>query len=181
VSTLESEAERWVAGYFNARHLLRTRDWVLELDPSDEDELRIAALTHDIERREPGGPRLDPRRQAWDDAEYLRAHSDRSARMVETWLEGAGASPRVRARVGELIRHHETGGFAAADCLQAADSLSFLEVNGERARAWVDEGRCTAAQARAKLDWMLERIALPRATALAEPLHGRAVALLMSP
>jgi hypothetical protein len=178
VSTLESEAERWVAGYFNARHLLRTRDWVNELDPAADEALLVAALTHDIERREPGGPRLDPRRQRWDDAAYLREHSDRSARMVEAWLESAGASPLVRARVSELIRHHETGGFPSADCLQAADSLSFLEVNAGRARAWVEEGRCTPAQARAKLDWMLERIALPRATALARPLHARAVALL---
>lgn len=178
MSALEAEAERWIAGYFNERHLLRTRDWVAELDPSADEPLLVAALTHDIERREPGGPRLDPRRQAWDDAAYLRAHSDRSARMVEAWLEGVGASPRVRARVSELIRHHETGGFPAADLLQAADSLSFLEVNGERARAWVEAGRCTTEQARAKLDWMLERIALPRAAALAAPLHARAAALL---
>jgi hypothetical protein len=181
VSDLEREAERWIEDYFNARHLVRTRDWAVELDAEADEALRVAALTHDIERREPGGPRLDPRRQAWDDPEYLRAHSERSARIVGDWLLGLDATPGVRERVADLIRRHETGGEGAADVLQAADSLSFLEVNAGRARDWVSGGRCTLPQARAKLDWMLERIALPPARALAVPLHERAVALLTAP
>jgi hypothetical protein len=176
----ETAAEAWIADYFNARHLVRTRDWVVELDDSAGEALRIAALTHDIERREPGGPRLDPRRQAWDDAGYLRAHSERSALIVDRWLEHRGAHSGLRREVAELIRLHETGGGAAASQLQAADSLSFLEVNGPRVLAWVEEGRCNAEQARAKLDWMLERIQVPRARTLAEPLHERAVGALAS-
>lgn len=180
MTALEAAAERWIAGYFNERHLVRTRDWVVELDASADEALLVAALTHDIERREPGGPVLDPRRQRWDDAGYLRAHSERSAQMVEGWLQAAGASPRLCSEVSDLIRHHEIGGFPAADRLQAADSLSFLEVNAPRARGWVEQGRCTPAQARAKLDWMLDRIALPQATARAESLHARALAILLS-
>ena len=180
VTAIEREAEGWVADYFNVRHLLRTRDWALELDPAAGEAMRVAALTHDIERRTPGGPRLDPRRQRWDDAEYLRAHSQRSARIVDEWLAAQGAPAALRASVDELVRHHETGGSPAESRLQAADSLSFLEVNAQRARAWIEEGRCTSAQARAKLDWMLERIDSPRARALAEPLHERAVAALAS-
>ena len=178
---LERAAEAWIADYFNARHLLRTRDWVVELDRSAGEELRIAALTHDIERRVPGGPRLDPSRQAWDDPEYLRAHSERSATMVDDWLAKQDAPEPLRARVAELIRVHETGGATPAGVrLQAADSLSFLEVNAGRAIAWVQEGRCSLDQARAKLDWMLWRIRVPWARALAEPLHERAVDALMS-
>jgi hypothetical protein len=173
-SPLESAAGAWIADYFNARHLVRTRDWVLELEPSAPEALRIAALTHDIERREPGGPRLDPRRQEWDDPDYLRAHSERSAGIVDGWLAGRGADAALRERVAALIRNHETGGPDGADTLQAADSLSFLEVNAARALAWIEEGRCTPAQARAKLDWMLERIRVPRARELADPLHRRA-------
>jgi HD domain len=176
VSALERAAEAWIAGYFNARHLRRTRDWALELDASASEALRVAALTHDIERREPGGPRLDPRHQSWDDAEYLRAHSERSAEIVDRWLAERAAAQELRADVAELIRRHETGGPGEADVLQAADSLSFLEVNASRAVAWVEEGRCTPAQARAKLDWMLERIRVPAARELADPLHRRATA-----
>jgi hypothetical protein len=178
VSELERAAESWVADYFNARHLVRTRDWAVRLESSASEALRIAALTHDIERREPGGPRLDPRRQAWDDPGYLRAHSERSAAIVGRWLADLAAAAPLRARVAELIRRHETGGPGEADVLQAADSLSFLEVNGERAAAWVREGRCTPGQARAKLDWMLERIRVPAARELADPLHRRAAAPL---
>ena len=170
MSDLEQAAEAWIAGYFNARHLLRTRDWLVRLDPAASEAARVAALTHDIERRVPGGPRLDPRVQAWDDAAYLREHSERSARLVGEWL---GDSP-LRPEVERLIAHHETGG-EGAEMLQAADSLSFLEVNAGRARAWVDEGRCDVAQAQAKLDWMRDRIRdIPVARNEADKLHRRA-------
>jgi len=170
VSDLEQAAEAWIAGYFNERHLLRTRDWLLRLEPEAGDAARVAALTHDIERRVPGGPRLDPRVQAWDDAGYLREHSERSARLVGEWL---GDVP-VRPEVMRLIERHEIGGDPASDLLQAADSLSFLEVNAGRARAWVEEGRCDVAQAQAKLDWMRDRIRVDAARDQAERLHRRA-------
>jgi hypothetical protein len=177
-SALERAAEAWVADYFNVRHLLRTRDWVVALAPEAGEELRVAALTHDIERRVPGGPKLDPRTQAWDDAGYLREHSERSARMVSEWLAAQSADASLRRAVAALIERHETGGDTAADVLQAADSLSFLEVNFARPRAWVEEGRCDLAQAQAKLDWTLERIRVPAARAWAGPLHAQATAAL---
>jgi hypothetical protein len=170
VTATERAAEAWIAGYFNARHLLRTRDWLVRLDPDASEAARVAALTHDIERRVPGGPRLDPRTRAWDDASYLRAHSERSARIVGEWL---GDNP-LRAAVERLIERHETGGDPESDLLQAADSLSFLEVNAGRARAWVDEGRCDAGQAQAKLDWMRDRIRVAAAREEARRLHRRA-------
>lgn len=177
-SDLERAAEAWIADYFNARHLVRTRDWAVALEPGASAELRIAALTHDIERRVPGGPRLDPRSQAWDDPQYLRAHSERSATLVDEWLAAQGAEPAARRAVAALIERHETGGNGRADVLQAADSLSFLEVNAGRALGWVDEGRCDLPQAQAKLDWMLERIRVAAATGPAAALHRRATAAL---
>jgi len=180
VSVLERSAEAWIADYFNARHLVRTRDWVVALAPSASAELRIAALTHDIERRVPGGPRLDPRTQAWDDAGYLRAHSERSAALVSAWLAEQDAPRAMQEAVAALIERHETGGDPPADLLQAADSLSFLEVNAGRARAWVQEGRCDLAQAQAKLDWMLGRIRVAAAEDAARALHRRAAAALGS-
>jgi hypothetical protein len=172
-SALEAKAESWVADYFNVRHLLRTRDWVVALDPDAGEDLRIAALTHDIERREPGGPRLDPRLKAWDDRDYLQEHSRRSALVVGRWLADAGAPESVAGSICELIELHETGGTPQADLLQAADSLSFLEVNGGRARSWVEEGRCDMAQAQAKLDWMRDRIQVPAAEQVAASLHAQ--------
>ena len=177
-TALEGAAQRWIADYFNARHLVRTRDWLVALHPGAPEALRLAALTHDIERRVPDGPRLDPRRQAWDDADYLREHSDRSAAIVRAWLDEQGAPAATRDRVGALVATHETGGDDDADLVQAADSLSFLEVNAGRARAWIETGRCDADQAQAKLDWMLERIGVPAALAPARELHAAATAAL---
>lgn len=174
----EDEAAGWVADYFNARHLLRSRDWVVALYPGAGAALRIAALTHDIERRVPGGPRLDPRRQRWDDPSYLREHSERSAAIVAAWLRDQGASGSLVEETAGLILRHEIGGSPDADLLQAADSLSFLEVNAGRALAWVREGRCDLAGAQAKLDWMRDRIGVEAARRPAADLHARATAAL---
>jgi hypothetical protein len=172
---LERAALEWVAPYWNARHLARTRDWLLALDPGAGEALRLAALTHDIERHFPGGPRPDPA-AGWDDPAYLRSHSARSAAIVADWLRGQGAAEALVADVAGLVRRHEDGGDPAADLLQAADSLSYLEVNGDRPLAWVREGRCDVAQAEEKLALMYERIRVERARELAAPFVERAKA-----
>lgn len=169
---LERAAELWIADYSQARHLLRTRDWVVVLEPDAGTALRIAALTHDIERRVPGSP--DPWLHDWGDPRYVLEHSIRSARMVRAWLEEMDAPADVVADAESLILHHEIGGYPEADLLQAADSLSFLEVNRDRPRAWVEEGRCDVAGAQAKIDLMRDRIVVAAAHGTAEELHAAA-------
>jgi hypothetical protein len=176
--SLESRAETWIEPYWNARHLVRTRDWAAELDPRASEAVRIAALTHDIERHFPGGPHFDPGTMPPDDAAYNREHSERSARFVSDWLRAERAAAGLVEEVDELVRLHEWGGTPGADLVQAADSLSFFEVNWEVVVRWVREGRATPAQSRAKLDWMLERIRLPAARTLAVPYYDRSVAQL---
>ncbi len=177
MTDLEQRAEEWIAPYRNAHHLVRARDWALELEPDASEAVRLAALTHDIERHFPGGPPVDPT-LAPDDENYLREHSERSARIVSEWLRERGADAALVDEVGELVRLHEVGGSGDADLVQAADSISFFEVNGELVLRWVHEGRATPAQSRAKLDWTFERIRLPRARELARPYYERAVELL---
>jgi hypothetical protein len=147
------------------------------LDPAADEAVRIAALTHDVERRVPGGPSFDESRGG-EDVEYLRAHAERSAQMVDEWLRARGAPAELRGRVEALVRLHEFGGFPDADLLQAADSLSFLEVSSHRVIAWVSEGRCSAGEAQAKLDRMRDRISLASARLTAESLHARATVAL---
>jgi hypothetical protein len=155
---LERAALEWIAPYWNARHLERTRDWLLELDPGAGLALRLAALTHDIERHFPGGPTADP-----SDPGYPRSHAERSALIVGDWLESQDAPADLIAHVTRLIAAHESGGWPEADLLQAADSLSFLEVNADRPAAWVRDRRVDPAAARAKLRQMHDRIAVPHA------------------
>ena len=177
MSELERKAEVFVAPYWNAHHLLNTRDWLVRLAPDASEALRVAAVVHDCERMFPGGPVVDPS-GPHDDETYLRAHSERSARFAGEWLRGERADARFVDEVEELVRLHELGGTPDADLLQAADSISFLDVNDHVVLNWVADGRATRAQARAKLDYMLERIRFEHARELALPLYARATARL---
>ena len=157
---LERAAREWIAPYWNATHLERTHDWLLELDPHAGPALRLAALTHDIERHFPGGPAPDPL-----DPGYPRRHAERSAQIVRDWLEGQGAPEELVAEVAGLVAVHEVGGTPEADLLQAADSLAFLEVNATRPAAWVRAGVCDRSGARARLREMYDRIGVRAARA----------------
>jgi hypothetical protein len=180
VTPLEARALEWIAPYSQAEHLVRARDWVLVLAPDASPALRFAALTHDIERHFPGGPTQNLATDAWDDPDYLFAHSTRSADIVQRWLEDA-PEPLDRGfvlDVRRLVLLHELGGDEQADVLQAADSLSFLETLQDLAAGWVRRQQCSAAKADAKLRYMRDRIRLPGARELAEPLYAQAAAQL---
>ena len=176
--SLEERALDWIADYSQAEHLVRTRDWVIELDPNAGEAMRLAALTHDIERYFPGGLQQDRAGSAWDDAAYLRAHCERSAEIVGAWLREQGAGAALCSEVEALIRDHELGGSPAADLLQAADSISFLETLSGVAVGWVRDGVCSAEKAKEKHTWMYERIRLDHARELAGPYYEAALAAI---
>jgi hypothetical protein len=180
VTDLEVAAMGWIAPYEQAEHLRRTRDWVLELDPDAGEGMRLAALTHDIERHFPGGPRLDKAAARWDDPDYLFAHSTRSADLVQDWIaeQAEAPDPALLREVRRLILLHELGGDRDADLVQAADSLSYLETLGPMTAGWVRGGVCSAESARTKLHWMFERIRGERTRALAAPLLAGALRLI---
>ncbi|MCY7302136.1 MAG: DUF4202 domain-containing protein [Thermoleophilia bacterium] len=168
-------AQVWIEPYWNAEHLRRAMDWLLVLDPDASEALRLAALTHDMERHFPGGPVQDLSIPPAKNLEYRREHSERSARIVGAWLRDEGADDATIAEVERLIRLHEAGGDPDANLLQAADSLSFLEVNIDIPYAWVRRGDCDLDRARAQHTWMFERIQVPAARDLAMPLYEAAI------
>lgn len=176
--TLEDRALDWIADYSQAEHLVRTRDWILELDPGAGEAMRLAALTHDIERYFPGGPKQDRGGTAWDDAGYIRAHCERSAEIVGVWLRDEGADDELAFDVEALIRDHELGGPPEADLLQAADSISFLETLAGIAVVWVRDGICSPDKAKEKHTWMYERIRPAHARRLAAPYYESALAAI---
>jgi hypothetical protein len=167
-------ALEWIEPYYDGEHLARAGDWLLEIAPDAPEPLVIAAMLHDMERSIPGGPILDKQNMRWDDPEYNRAHSERSAAVVAGWLVGRGASREFVEGVLP-IREHELGGSPEGDLLQAADSLSWLEVNAKLARRWVAEGQCDVPKAREKLQWMHDRIRHERARVIARPMLERAL------
>ncbi|MBB3087053.1 hypothetical protein [Geodermatophilus sabuli] len=174
---VEALAAEWVRPYDQAEHLMRARDWLVHLNPAATVEMRLAAMTHDIERMFPGGPRLDHATQVWDDPFYLYPHSLRSAEAVGVWLGSIGpAAAQVELReVRRLIGLHEVGGLRGADDVQAGDSLSFLETLAGLTRDWVLSGACSRAKAVEKLSYMADRVRLPAAAELAGPLLEWAV------
>jgi hypothetical protein len=176
--SLEERALVWIEPYWNAEHLVRTRDWLRELDPDAPEALRLAALTHDMERHFPGGPENDLTVAPEDALEYRRLHSERSARIVGEWLRGEGADDELAGEVERLIAGHETGGLPDEDLLQAADSLSFLEVNAGLVAGWFTSGSCSRERAKEQHRWMVERIRVPRARELAGPLYEEALAVV---
>jgi hypothetical protein len=170
------KALAWVEPYYDGHHLWHTAKWVLRLDADASEPLLLAALTHDIERHFPGGTQPDKAAGAWDDVEYNRRHAERSAGFVTRWLREQGAADDFVAAVEPPILVHEFGGGPEGDLIQAADSLSFLEVNGSLVSSWVLNGETSLDRAIEKLDWMLDRIQIERARELAQPIHEQAVA-----
>jgi hypothetical protein len=177
---IERRAADWIDPYSQAWHLVRARDWLVHLDPAATPEMRLAVLTHDIERMFPGGPSNDKSSCRWDDPHYLYAHASRSAEIVGFWMAGqAEAMDGVTGdEVRRLVTLHEFGGLDGADLVQAADSLSFLETLQDVVKGWVTSDECGVAQARAKHQYMYDRIRLDQARVLAEPLLSEALASL---
>lgn len=177
---IEARAADWIAPYNQAWHLERARDWVVYLEPGASLEMRVAALTHDIERMFPGSPVFDKRRGRWDDPHYLYAHGARSGTIVGAWLHDQNAAVERCSipEVQRLVTLHEFGGLDGADIVQAADSLSFLETLQDIVAGWVTGGECGVEQARAKYQYMADRIRVPEARKLAGPLLTEALSAL---
>jgi hypothetical protein len=161
--------------YYDRDHLVRAGDWMLVLAPEAPEYLVLAALTHDLERDVPGGPVSDKASMPWDDEAYNRAHCERSAEIVSTWLAELGASPEIVDGVREPIREHEFGGSHQGDLMQAADSISFLETNAGLVASWILRGECSVEKGREKLRWMYQRVRLGNGRAIARPYFDEAM------
>jgi hypothetical protein len=158
-----------------ASHLERTLAWAIELEPDSSEEVRIAALSHDMERAFPdGSPKWEADR-GWQDPLYDTAHTERSARFVGDFLRDHGVPERTVREVVRLILAHESGGWPDADIVQAADSLSFLETMGRPVARWVVDRRATAEQARARIDHAVKRIRLAPARDIAATMLPKAM------
>lgn len=182
LTELELAATTWLDGFYQLEHLFNTRSWVIELSMgAASPELRFAAVTHDAERFFPGGP-TDTPENGFDNPDYLFAHSIRSADIVEQWLRGQqpAVDEAFIKRVRMLVLRHEIGGGAEADILQAADSLSFLEIFDWLTVDWIRRGVYTPERAKEKLRWSVERIRAPLAVKKALPLYEAAVKTLES-
>jgi hypothetical protein len=172
VSSLLPAARAWVeAVHPHARHLLRTEDWLVALDPGASEGQRLAAVLHDIERAFPDPDAVWDSARDWDSPAYNRWHQDRCAEIAARRLREQGAAPELVEEVRALVRVHEVGGWHEADLLQAADSLSFLETMVPLVVGWVESGRAPRDRAEGKVRDSVGRMnpQLTRARELATP------------
>ncbi len=161
---------------YNSRHLLESLVWLDRIAPDSRDAVRLATLTHDMERAFPGPD--SPIMKGLGDAEYHAAHSLRSARIVSAWLRDNGAEETLIEDVDALIRVHEDGGWPEANAVQAADSLSFLTTNVDLFLGFVRSGKFSASDVKWKFGYTYDRIQVPHAKELARPLLDEALARL---
>jgi hypothetical protein len=177
-ASLLEAARQWVVQNYpnNRTHLVRTLEWIDTLAPAAADAVRLAALTHDMERAFPGPDQPIP--TDLNDPEYERLHSERSARIVSNWLRAQRADESVVDDVARLIEAHEIGGWPDADLVQAADSLSFFDTNIDLFLDFIRTGRFSAAVVREKFTRAFERIRPAHARQLAAPLYEHAKARL---
>jgi hypothetical protein len=174
-SPLLTAARAWVTECYpyNRHHLLKALEWLDRVAPDSAESVRLATLTHDMERAFPGPDQ--PVIKTLSDPEYERLHSLRSARIVGAWLREQHASETLVEQVEALIVAHEFGGWHEADLVQAADSLSFLDTNIDLFLGFVRTGKHPAHEVRKKFNSMFGRIRVPRLKQLAQPLLDRAL------
>lgn len=177
MSDLMIVAQAWVRDNYgkSAEHLLKAEEWLGRINPAASEAMLLATLTHDMERAfpEPDSPRPDPSLGP-DDPIYNNAHSERSARIVSDFLRAQHAPEDLIAEVANLIRVHEFGGWPDANWVQAADSLSFLDVNIDFFLDRINPSQplgWTPEWVHDKFDWMYNRIRIPTAHTLATPLY----------
>jgi uncharacterized protein DUF4202 len=172
---LVEAARAWVIERYpyNRHHLLKALEWLDRVAPHSSEAVRLATLTHDMERAFPGPDQ--PVIKTLSDPEYERVHSLRSARIVGAWLREQHAKEALVEHVEALVVAHEFGGWPEADLVQAADSLSFLETNIDLFLGFVRSGKHPAHEVRKKFNSMFGRIQVPRLKLLAQPLVDRAL------
>ena len=177
-SPLIKAGRRWVIDSYpyNSHHLLKSLEWLDRIAPGCPETVRLAALTHDMERAFPGPDPPIPTRL--NDQAYYKAHAERSARIVAAWVREQGADAAFVHDVEELVGAHEFGGWPEANLVQAADSLSFLETNIDLFLGFVRSGKYPARDVGIKFDRSYERIQISHAREFAVPLLKNARARL---
>lgn len=105
--------------------------WVLKIKPDADEALKIAALSHDIDRAVTGITEKDLRGdfKPEDYAAFKKAHSIRSADFICEILERYEYPKEIIQKVRHLVENHEFGGDEETDILTDADSMAYFEYN----------------------------------------------------
>ncbi len=101
---------------------------MLNLKPDADEALKIAALSHDIDRAITKILEKDLNDYSKIN-EFKKEHSIRSAQFICNILKKHNYSQSIIDKVKHLVENHEFGGDLESDILMDADSLAYFEYN----------------------------------------------------
>ncbi len=113
---------------FELVHAQLVLKWVLELKPDADEALKIAALSHDIDRAITGITEKDLSDYSKIN-EFKKDHALRSAIFIADILQKHKYSEEIITKVKHLVENHEVGGDDESDILMNADSLAYFDYN----------------------------------------------------
>lgn len=113
---------------FELTHANLVLKWVCKLKPEADEALKIAALSHDIDRAVTGITEKDLKDFSQIN-EFKKEHSIRSAKFICDMLIKHYYSPEVIKKVKHLVENHEFGGDTETNILTDADSLAYFDYN----------------------------------------------------
>ncbi len=102
--------------------------WVCELKPDADEALKIAALSHDIDRAITGITEKDLKDFSQLN-EFKKEHCLRSAKFICDILLKHEYPLAVIEKVKHLVENHEFGGDIETSILTDADSLAYFDYN----------------------------------------------------
>ncbi len=163
-------------------HLIETEKYVIILnreifrkEPSEE--LRIAALGHDIERAfrdEKIYEKMYKSNSGFLSEWYLNYHQRKSAEILVEFLKNNNYPENKRKKVFNLILKHEIGGDVETNILKDADSISFFIINSEHFIN-VKTKQSSVEKVKEKLNWMFKRITFNEAKDIAKNYYLNAI------
>jgi hypothetical protein len=163
-------------------HLLRTLYWLEQLRPNANEALRIASISHDIERafRQKDVKEIVKKIGGLTSREYFEKHEIRGAEIIGGHLEKQGARKKLIERVKMLVSRHERGGNDDQNLLKDADSIGFFEiyVTGKLMQEMVEH--IGKDEAKKKIDFMYNRISADKVRKIVKKWYDKAIADLGS-
>ncbi len=113
---------------FELTHAKLVLKWVCKLKPEADEALKIAALSHDIDRAITGITEKDLKDFSQIN-EFKKEHSIRSAKFICDILVKHEYLPEIIEKVKHLVENHEFGGDTETNILTDADSLAYFDYN----------------------------------------------------
>lgn len=113
---------------FELKHAELVLKLVLKLNPNADESLKIAALSHDIDRAITKITEKDLKDYSKIEM-FKKEHAIRSAKLICDILTKYNYPKKFIGKVNHLVENHEVGGDEDSNILMDADSLAYFDYN----------------------------------------------------